>query len=138
MVKKNYVELKDWVFLMMLISIGVLFILSIVFLVVLKNNNPIKDKDGIRFYEIINNTNEWSEQYIDEEGYVRINTTRYYYINKGNEIEAPCECFEELCPFGSHWLDGSKVCYNSNKQPGIVDGIGCKTYVCNNFIVGVN
>ena len=113
-----------------MILIGTIFILF--------KNNPVENKEGIKFYEIANYTNEWDEQYVDEEGYVRINTTRSYYIDRGMEIDVPCECFEELCPFGSHWQDGSKLCYNPSKQMGIVDGIGCRIYVCDKFMVGVD
>lgn len=138
MVKKDYVEVKDWVFFIMLLSIIILFISSVVFIILLRSNSPIKNKEGIKFYEIANYTNEWSEQYVDEEGYVKVNTTKSSYIDRGMEIESPCECFEEFCSFNSKWLDGSKVCYNSNKQMGIVEGIGCKTYICDKFMVGVN
>ena len=49
-----------------------------------------------------------------------------------------CECFEEFCPFGSRWLDGSKVCYDSSKKMGIVEGKGCMFYICNNVTYEIN
>lgn len=55
---------------------------------------------------------------------------------KGIEIKN-VTCLEEYCPTGTEWLDGSKVCYDSQKPYGIVDGVGCKRYIFKGNIIEI-
>lgn len=132
MESKKVKDLRDIknLFVGLTIMLGFLFLFSLTVLVLQSST-----KYSLDFYEIIEEPFQVEEQYVDEQGYVKANiTAEGVHKYKGNKITPACECFEEVCPAGSRWMDGSKVCFKQNK---IVDGIGCKAYLCEDYIVGM-